>query len=472
MTGATRGCSVGRVERPLAEERPTTSFRVLIAGGGVAALEGLLALRALAGNRVDAHLFAPDPVFRYRPLSVTEPFALGTPRNLDLAEITLGLGATFLHDALAAVDAERQRVTTSAGRELDYDALLIAVGARAGVTIPGAVAFWDSADRGAFGELLGELEHGAVKRLVFAVPSDVSWPLGLYELALLSRARARELGLEDVELTLVTPESRPMSVFGERASTVVGELMSAAGVTLRLSAKPTGFVNGKLAIEGQPAIACDRVVSLPVPEVAPIAGTPQDHDGFLPVDRFGGVLGLEHVYAAGDATQFPIKQGGIATQAADSAASAIAALAGAAVEPQPFQPVLRGALLTESGPRYLRAPSPAATGTAARSFLWWPPAKIAGKYLAPYLAARAGYKMPDRMLTDLEPPPGEDATAAGSGHEDVVALTLSSAEANASERDFRRALRWLEIAEDLELYLPRDYELKRIAWQELARSQD
>ncbi len=146
-------------------------FRVLIAGGGVAALEGLMALRELAGDRVDSVLLAPDPEFRYRPLSVTEPFGLATPRHLDLAEVALDHDATFVHDGLAKVDPPAQRVITGSGRELQYDALLIAIGAQGREGVPGALTFRDAADGGAFREVLEELKSGTVHRLAFAVPS-------------------------------------------------------------------------------------------------------------------------------------------------------------------------------------------------------------------------------------------------------------------------------------------------------------
>ena len=180
------------------------------------------------------------------------------------------------------------------------------------------------------------------------------------------------------------------------------------------------FAEGSLVTRTGEAIPCDKAVSLPRPQVPKINGLPQDGRGFIPVDRFGKVLGLERVFAAGDATWFPVKQGGLATQAADSAASAIAELAGAQVDPVPFHPVLRGALLTEWGPRYLRDRSRGLTEAASRSPLWWPPAKIAGRYLAPYLAARAGYRAPGRPLTDVDPPPGDAPAELEDGHEDVV----------------------------------------------------
>jgi sulfide:quinone oxidoreductase len=450
-----------------ATSEATSRFQVLIAGGGVAAVEALLALRALAPDRVRPTLVAPDPTFRYRPLSVTQPFGLGVPRGFDLAEMALANGGSFIHEAISGVVPERRRVRTAGGGSIAYDALLIAIGAQAGTTIPGALAFWDSADRGAYGEIVAELEAGRLRRLAFAVPDQVGWPLGLYELALLTGARVGELGLEDVELTLVTSEPRPLAIFGERAGEVVADLLKRSGVALRVGAPPIGFAGGQLSVRGGRPIPCERAISLPIPEVPRITGLPQDERGFIPVDRFGKVLGLERVFAAGDATWFPVKQGGLATQAADSAASAIAELAGAAVEASPFHPVLRGALLTKWGPRYIRARSHGLTGAASRSALWWPPAKVAGRYLAPYLAARAGYEIPERPLKDLDPPPGDDPTDTASGHEDVVGLALASAEVDAREQDFPGALRWLEVAEDLELYLPREYELKRETWKAL-----
>ena len=66
-------------------------------------------------------------------------------------------------------------------------------------------------------------------------------------------------------------------------------------------------------------------------------------------------MGADAVLAAGDATTFPIKQGGLATQQADAAAATIAHALGATVEPTPFAPVLRGLLLTGGAPLYLRA---------------------------------------------------------------------------------------------------------------------
>src|SRR5262249_5098658 len=121
----------------------------------------------------------------------------------------------------------------------------------------------------------------------------------------------------------------------------------------------------------------------------PPAGIPADPEGFVTVDAHCRVVGAEGVWAAGDGIAFPVKFGGLATEQADAAAADIAANAGASVERKPFHPVLRGRLLTSSGPRCLRygAGGGAGEGEATPQTLWWPPGKTAGRWLAPGLAA-------------------------------------------------------------------------------------
>jgi sulfide:quinone oxidoreductase len=117
------------------------------------------------------------------------------------------------------------------------------------------------------------------------------------------------------------------------------------------------------------------------------------------------VRGLDHVYAAGDTTNFPLKQGGLAAQQADAVAEAIAASAGAGVEPRPFRPVLRSVLLTGAEPRYLHADISGCSGDdslISSEPLWWPPRKLVAPYLAPYLSSRTGAGL-DVHLPEAKP---------------------------------------------------------------------
>jgi sulfide:quinone oxidoreductase len=365
-------------------------LNLVIVGGGVAALETLIALRELAGDRVAMTLVAPEHDFVYRPLTVAEPFARGEARRYGLAEIAHEFGARFVPDALAALDAEARTVTTERGESLQYDVLVLGVGARQVPAFRRALTFGVERDPEMFNGLLADIEQGYARRVAFVVPAGVSWPLPLYELALMTAAQAAGMGIEGLDFTLVTPEDHPLAIFGPAVSTAVGELLGQAGITPRTAVYPRESGDDIVLEPGGIVLSADRVVALPRLEGPGLAGVPSDPAGFIPTELDGRVTGVNDVYAAGDATTFPIKQGGIATQQADAIAESIAARAGAEIEPRPFRPVLRGMLLTGGGARYMRAAVAGGGGEGAVSghTLWWPPTKIAGRYLAPYLARR------------------------------------------------------------------------------------
>jgi sulfide:quinone oxidoreductase len=366
-------------------------FRVVIAGGGVAALEAMVALRQLAEERVELTLVAPDRLFTYRPLSVAEPFGLGSVVSFPLEELAAGSGATYEQGSLELVSPNEQSIYTSRSRSLEYDALFVAVGASVSEALPGAVTFGGPGDTRAIDMLLEDLESGLVRRVVFAVPTGVGWTLPLYELALLTAERVANAGL-DAQLTLVTPEERALAVFGSEASETIESLLGERHVALRTGVHPSAFTASQLEVVSGDPIAADWVLTLPRLTGRVIDGVPHDKDGFIATDGFGRINGVPGVYAAGDITNFPVKQGGIAAQQADAAAEAIAADAGAEITPRPFEPVLRGLLLTGGQPAFLRAEIGGGHGETSivyREPLWWPAGKIAARYLGPYLAERA-----------------------------------------------------------------------------------
>jgi sulfide:quinone oxidoreductase len=377
--------------------------RVLIAGGGVAALEAALALRELAADLVDVELIGPEPRFWYRPVAVAEPFGLGETRHFDLAELAAAAGARYTAARLVGVDAQKKVARPSTGSSIEYDALVLACGAVPFEAVPGALTFRGAADRGRMKHLLEEISSGRVERVVFAVPWGAVWALPIYELALLTAAHATGVGRDNVTLTLVTPEESPLQLFGSTASEAVRKLLDERGIGLRTRACALEFAAGEVRLLFEDGIAADRVVALPRLRGPRIDGIPQTADGFVPVHDHCSVPGLADVFAAGDITTFPVKQGGLAAQQADAAAQAIAAAAGADLTPQPFRPVLRGLLLTGRQPQYLRHELTGGTGeTSAVTSepLWWPPAKIVGTYLAPFLAERMG------VIAEQPPPEG------------------------------------------------------------------
>jgi len=351
-------------------------MRVLVAGGGVAALESVLALRSLAGDRVRVELLAPSAGFAQRQYSVTSPFG-GTSApdvSFDRTHVVHHAGA------LAVVDPERHEVVTTDGGTLRYDRLIVAAGARPVEAVPGATLFRGPISAGAVEAAV----RAARKRAIFTLPAQSTWTLPVYELALLA---AREMD-EPRSLMIVSPEERPLEVFGPLASDAVGRLLIRAGVEFLPGAAPDSRLGDSLLLRDGRVIAADAVIALPRLVGRSVRGLPADADGFIPIDEHARVAGVPGVYAAGDITAGPVKQGGLATQQADAAAEAIAAEAGVEIEPRPYRPFLRAMLLTGGDPLYLSRDltDDSAPERASRSPLWWPSAKVVGRHLTGYLA--------------------------------------------------------------------------------------
>jgi sulfide:quinone oxidoreductase len=373
---------------------PRPATRVVICGGGVAGVEALLALRAHLKFATEVCLIAPNRQFVYHPLAVAAPFDLGETHLLDIAEIAAEQGADLYVDSLECVDAEERCVRLAGGTALSYDALLVAVGARRCDWLEGALHFAGAADVAAFRALLERFGSGCEQRLAFVNPERVSWTLPLYELALLTAAHLADRGVIGAELTVVTPEAQPLEVFGPAAGRMLRGLLADRGIALRANTRAEKIQRGRLQLDTGSVFEVDQVVTLAQVAGPALPGLPSDALGFIPVDDHCRVAGLQDVYAAGDGTNFVVKQGGIATQQADAAAEAIAARMGAGVVPSPMRPTLRGMLLTGIAPTYMRAPLADATAgafEAASDPLWWPPSKIAGRYLTPYLAAHDSF---------------------------------------------------------------------------------
>ena len=379
--------------------------RVVIAGGGIAGLEAALALHQLLPRRAaSVTLVAAEPDFTYKPMVVAEPFSREPAERRALAPALGELGMAFVQGAVREVRPEVHAIELAGGDRLGYDLLVVAVGARARPALPSAETFWAARGDLPIDELLDRAGASPTRTLAFVVPGGCSWPLPLYELALMTRRRTEERGGPyGLRLRVLTPEACPLAIFGAPATAAVSSLLGARGIEV----EPFSTVveeDGVMRIHPAGAsLDAGAVIALPVLEGPRVAGLPMDEHGFTPIDEYARVPGVKDVYAAGDGTTFPVKQGGIATQQADAAAGHIAARLGATAEPKPFEPVLRGQLIT--GPESLNLSHELSgghgEGVASLDYLWWPPGKVAGRYLGPWLAGTVpeeGLEPPSRPL--------------------------------------------------------------------------
>jgi sulfide:quinone oxidoreductase len=351
-------------------------------------------------------------------------------------------------DAIAALDAAAREVETVSSARVAYDALVLALGARRVQAVAGAVTFEGEEGIEAYRAILADLDAGRARSLALVVPDGVTWPLPLYELALMTAERLRD---RDVELTLVTPEADPLHAFGQPARERVRALLRERGIELRAGAH----------VAAADGLGADRVVALPRLSGAALPGVPADAEGFVPVDEHGAVIGAPGVYAAGDGTDQPVKQGGLAAQQADAVAAAIAAAHGAPVDPAPFVPELRAQLLTGTLPWWFRGGRDEDASQAASAPLWQPSGKVAAKHLAPYLADRLHARLRDGgVLHDVAAPERDLAEERQAALD--MALALADDEAAAGEPGL--ALRWLQAAEGIAGTLPAEYVAKRRRW--------
>ena len=234
--------------------------------------------------------------------------------------------------------------------------------------------------------MLDRLRSGEARSVTFVAPTMTGWLLPLYELALMT---ARELARPTRRSPSCASSPRRIGLWRCSAASSArasAGLLAAAGIEF-VHASFTKVAGGGLTYAAhRPADPTTssrcrfcKARTWPVFRPRPLTGSSRR--------RVRAGEGLADVYAAGDAVDFPVKQGGLAAQQADAVAEHVAASYGAGVEPSPFRPVLRGMLFTGDEPLYMRSGVPAADPDVPGAWypLWWPPTKVAGRYLAPYL---------------------------------------------------------------------------------------
>lgn len=380
----------------------------MIAGGGPAALEAALALRHWAEGRAEVTLLAPSDRFVYPPLATKEPFQPDPGLTRPLPVLASAAGATLRRGRLASVDPVERTVRTTDGEQIEFDALIVAVGARTDPALgPPAVTFagpLDAAEvRAAVDDVAREALSGKSVRLAFVVPPGPGWALPAYELAL-AAARSLELsGATPVaRVCIATPEPRPLDIMGEVPSAAVAADLDAARVEFVPEFDARHYDGSSLEALAGRRILAHRAVVLPRVSGPEIPGLPQDYLGFVPATWDDSrVPGTDGVFAVGDAAGFPVKQGGLACQQSDLAASVICSDLGIRTDVGEWQPALRVALWTGHGHRYMRRDLAGGREesigvTSDREELWASGAKIAGRFLPGLLDGSGAESRADR----------------------------------------------------------------------------
>src|SRR5450755_1339433 len=282
-------------------------LRVVIAGGGVAALEAALALADLAGDLVSSLLLAPDAEFAYRPAAVLEPFGHGIEERFSVVAVSGKKRAEVHAGRLTWVDRAGRQAHTGDHASIGYDCLLLCLGARAQVVHEHATTITGVPGERSLQGLVKDIDAGRLRRLARVVPGPGSWQLPLYELALLATDRARAQGVA-LEVSIFTPESVPMQSFGDRAGAAAAELLHDHGIsltcrvdcqvpdphTVRTAPRAAAWTPWTEAT-ARPMVdsGFDRVMTLPRLVGPHVRGVPCVSEGFIPVDVHARVRGTQ-----------------------------------------------------------------------------------------------------------------------------------------------------------------------------------
>ncbi|MGK2932225.1 MAG: FAD-dependent oxidoreductase [Solirubrobacterales bacterium] len=366
----------------------TDPVRVVIVGGGVAALEAMLAIRDLGGRRATVVMYAPRKDFVLKPLGVSEAFGEGKATTFDLETVAGNAGADFHLRSVRSVDRQHRRIFLQDHSEVPYDYLVIATGTKALWVVPGAKTFWGLHGQEVISELMGSMdlaENGG--RVLLTMPEPAVWPLPIYELALFLAAEFRRAETE-AKVGIVTPERAPLTAFGPEAGKQVSDLLEQHSIEFIPDTAPIEFADGILKTSDEP-LAAKAVVTLPRLVGRQLGGLPFDDTGFLPVDETGLIDGCGREYAAGDVIAHPVKFGGAATQQADLVAAAIAAEAWGTPAPSTKVLDLEATLLTPDGAFHLGR----VEGAGEADDEWTPDQKIRGRFLTPVLTGEAERKV-------------------------------------------------------------------------------
>lgn len=261
---------------------------------------------------------------------------------------------SFVKSEILGIDLAGKVVETAGGR-LDYDYLVVALGARLSPqSIPGleenGLNLYDHGQLATIRERLLSLESGSVAVAIMGMPYKC--PPAPFEAAMLVSSLLRELGVRDtVSIDVYSPAPITLPAAGPEISGSMLEMIQSENIRFHGSCKTVSVDPGRLNFQ-EGGADYDILLAVPPHTVPGAVSELAGDDPFIRIDRFGRTR-MDNVYAIGDVTMLP------AGKAAVPKAGIFAEGEGLAVarsivsdilpdeEPEPFDG--RGGCFIESG---------------------------------------------------------------------------------------------------------------------------
>jgi sulfide:quinone oxidoreductase len=413
----------------MSSDRPV----LCIVGAGTAGLEALLAARQRFGSSIELRLIAPDREFHYRAIRPEHTSRPVPERSLQIADVTVELGAEWVLDRVAAVHGADRQLLTRDGDLVDFDYLLLAAGVSSHRTLHQGEVWQRGSDPRFLDRIISDALAGEIKSIAIVIPRGARWPVPAYELALVLAWRTAGVR---TAINLLTSEERPLATLGTEASNLVLDELRDAGIHLQTGVEvvdeprdwsrhpsptlvlvPEGPDQLPNALTGRPAdparihigageeVEFDRLISLPSATGPAIAGVSTDASGFIAVDEAFKVRDSHRIWAAGGCIAAALEHSALAAEQADVAITEIAAAMAGSRRPGSAAPSrvpeLTGILLSGQRDQWL-AQNPPDTPEPSTRCLWWPPGRAVGHLLAQRICAAD-----PSTLSDLpDAPPG------------------------------------------------------------------
>lgn len=308
---------------------------IVIVGGGLAGLEAAVYLRSVLGEEAAITLVSDRQQFTYRPFLTYVAFGLSPDRvQFDLKRIA------DLHDfRLFAGRVERvepkKRLIRFGAHSLAYDSLILATGAatveepvpglRRGFTVwneEGMIRLHDRLQRA-----VEEASADRPARIVFLVPPKAAWTGPIYELAIMAATWLTWKGVRGAfHLRLVTGERRHVEALGPHVHERVAESLAYHGVDAATGRRAVRVEPRRVVFEAGEDVPFDILIDAAVyAGRGPKIGLPVDGDGFYRTRlETRQLVSFDDIYAVGDGSDYPVKQGFLALLQADAAAEHIA----------------------------------------------------------------------------------------------------------------------------------------------------